>query len=100
MHFEASGERQRKQVEHWKNRLIELLESRLLERALGGAGGEARLAELAAEGADRKKDPFSAGEEKPQKNGLSRQRREKGEKKGQKTKRGKNPSKATKGNNW
>ena len=48
-HFESSGQRQRKHVEHWKNRLIELLESRLLERALGGAGGEARLAELAAE---------------------------------------------------
>src|SRR2546422_5094412 len=30
MHFEASGERQRKQVEHWKNRLLELLGSRLL----------------------------------------------------------------------
>jgi GTPase len=59
-HFETSGERQRKHVEHWKARLIELLESRLLQRALGGAGGEARLAELAAEVAERKKDPFSA----------------------------------------
>jgi len=38
-HFESSGQRQRKHVEHWKNRLIGLLESRLLERALGGAGG-------------------------------------------------------------
>src|SRR5437588_2680432 len=28
-HFEASGERKRKQVEHWKNRLMELLESRM-----------------------------------------------------------------------
>src|SRR3981189_1085623 len=37
-HFEASGERKRKQVEHWKQRLIELLESRLLRRALGGPG--------------------------------------------------------------
>lgn len=59
-HFEASGERQRKHVEHWKGRLIELLESRLLERALGGAGGEARLTELAKEVAERKKDPFAA----------------------------------------
>jgi len=46
-HFESSGQRQRKHVEHWKLRLIELLESRLLRRVLGGAGGEARLAELA-----------------------------------------------------
>src|ERR1700745_1825238 len=35
-HFELSGERKRKHVEHWKNRLVELLESRLIERALGG----------------------------------------------------------------
>ena len=69
-HFESSGQRQRKHVEHWKNRLIELLESRLLERALGGAGGEARLAELAAEVAARKKDPFSAVNEILKKSGL------------------------------
>src|SRR5246127_4441345 len=50
-HFEASGERKRKHVEHWKQRLVELLESRLLQRALGGAGGEARLTQLAEEGA-------------------------------------------------
>lgn len=59
-HFESSGERQRKHVEHWKQRLVELLESRLLQRTLGGAGGEARLCELAAQVAARKKDPFSA----------------------------------------
>src|SRR2546421_9554524 len=69
-HFEASGERKRKHVEHWKNRLIELLESRLLERALGGAGGEARLAELAADVADRKKDPFTAVNEILKSSGL------------------------------
>src|SRR6202140_4051588 len=69
-HFESSGQRQRKHVEHWKNRLIELLESRLLERALGGAGGEARLAELAAEVADRKRDPFSAVNEILKSSGL------------------------------
>src|SRR6202023_228793 len=38
-HFEASGERKRKHVEHWKQRLIELLEQRLLQRGRGGAGG-------------------------------------------------------------
>ena len=59
-HFEASGERKRKHVEHWKQRLIELLESRLLQRALGGTVGEARLTQLAEEVAERKKDPFSA----------------------------------------
>ena len=59
-HFESSGIRQKKHVEHWKNRLIEMLESRLLEKVLGGKGGEARLVALAEAVADRKKDPFSA----------------------------------------
>jgi LAO/AO transport system kinase len=70
-HFESSGERQRKHVEHWKQRLIELLESRLLQQALGGASGEARLSELAAEVAERKKDPFSAVSEILAKSGLA-----------------------------
>ena len=69
-HFESSGERRRKHVEHWKQRLIELVESRLLQRALGGAGGEARLAALAAEVADRKKDPFAAVNEILAQSGL------------------------------
>src|SRR5262249_27621818 len=46
-HFESSGERRRKHVEHWKSRLLDLLESRLLERALGNHNGEKKLADLA-----------------------------------------------------
>ncbi len=59
-HFEASGERQKKHIEHWKTRLVEMLESRLLEKVLGGKDGEARLREMAVAVAERKKDPFSA----------------------------------------
>ena len=59
-HFDSTGERQKKHIEHWKNRLIEMLESRLLEKVLGGKDGEARLRELAAAVAHRKLDPFSA----------------------------------------
>src|SRR5437879_4022932 len=69
-HFESSGQRRKKHVEHWKSRLIELLESRLLERALDRASGEARFGELAGEVADRKKDPFSAVSEILKKSGL------------------------------
>jgi LAO/AO transport system kinase len=69
-HFESSGERRRKHVEHWKQRLIELVESRLLQRALGGAGGEARLTALATEVADRRKDPFAAVNEILAQSGL------------------------------
>ena len=59
-HFESSGQRQKKHIDHWTKRLIEMLESRLLEKVLGGKDGEARLRDLAAAVADRKKDPFSA----------------------------------------
>jgi LAO/AO transport system kinase len=59
-HFESSGRRRQKHIELWQNRLIEMLESRLLERVLGGKEGEARLRALAVEVAERKKDPFSA----------------------------------------
>jgi LAO/AO transport system kinase len=58
--FEASGERQKKHSEHWKNRLLGLLESRLLEQVLRGKEGEAKLDRLAAEVSQRKKDPFTA----------------------------------------
>jgi len=70
-HFESSGERNRKHVEHWKNRLVEMLESRLLEKVLSGRNGEAKLQELAAAVAARKKDPFSAVSELLQSSGLS-----------------------------
>jgi LAO/AO transport system kinase len=59
-HFDASGVHRKKHVEHWKNRLVEMLESRLLEKHLGGKAGQARLEALAAAVAERRKDPFSA----------------------------------------
>ncbi|HXX17080.1 MAG TPA: methylmalonyl Co-A mutase-associated GTPase MeaB [Candidatus Eremiobacteraceae bacterium] len=70
-HFEAQGQREKKRIEHWQSRLIEMLESRLLENVLGGASGEARLRELAAQVAARKKDPFSAVREILTSAGLS-----------------------------
>src|SRR5580658_3164096 len=69
-HFESTGERQKKHIEHWKRRLLGLIESRLVERVLGGADGEARLAELAKEVADRRKDPFTAVNEMLRKSGV------------------------------
>jgi LAO/AO transport system kinase len=56
-HFESTGERQKK---HWQNRLIEILESRLLEKVLRGKQGEARLRAAAEAVASRRLDPFSA----------------------------------------
>jgi LAO/AO transport system kinase len=60
VHFESSGQREKKHQEHWKNRLLGLLESRILEQVLRGAEGERKLDRLAAEVAQRKKDPFTA----------------------------------------
>lgn len=59
-HFESMGQRQKKHQEHWKNRLLGLLESRLLEQVLPGKAGEEKLDRLAAEVSQRKKDPFTA----------------------------------------
>ena len=69
-HFESSGERTRKHTEHWRNHLLELLESRLVERVLNQAGGEAALNQLAADVAERRKDPFTAVSEILSKSGL------------------------------
>src|SRR2546429_428222 len=60
IHFESSGQREKKHREHWKNRLLGLLESRLLEQVLQGPEGQKRLDRMAAEVAQRKKDPFTA----------------------------------------
>ena len=70
-HFEASEERQRKRADHWKQRLIEMLQAQLLERVLDGAAGEKLLDELAADVANRKKDPFAAVGEILARSGLS-----------------------------
>ena len=59
-HFESSSERTRKHAEHWRNRLLELLEARILDRVLNAAGGEAALNRLSSDVAERRKDPFSA----------------------------------------
>jgi LAO/AO transport system kinase len=59
-HFESSGQREKKHQEYWKNRLLGLLESRLLEQTLHGAEGEKKLDRLASEVSQRKKDPFTA----------------------------------------
>src|SRR6266853_1925150 len=69
-HFESSGERSKKHTEHWRNHLLELLESRLVERVLNAAGGETALNQLAADVAERRKDPFAAVNEILTRSGL------------------------------
>lgn len=59
-HFAAVGRRNAKNVERWKQRLLELLQARLMERVAGEGLGEAALVAVANEVAERKKDPYSA----------------------------------------
>ena len=68
--FEHSTERTKKHTEHWRNRLIELLEARVLDRVLNSDGGEVALNRLATEVAERRKDPFAAVNELLRKSGL------------------------------
>jgi LAO/AO transport system kinase len=69
-HFDSPAERTKKHVEHWRSRLLELLETRILKLVLDSAGGEAALTALATEVAERRKDPFAAVHEILSKSGL------------------------------
>jgi len=56
---QESGEQRAKILEYWKQRLLLLLETQLLTRALGNDGQRA-LESLASEVAERKKNPYTA----------------------------------------
>ncbi len=59
-HFASSRESREKKTAYWKQRVLELLEARLLEGVVGSPEGQEALGRLAAEVAERKKDPYSA----------------------------------------
>jgi len=59
-HFAARGERESKHLEYWKKRLVEMLQSRVIDKFLGGRAGQALLTQLAGEVAARRMDPFTA----------------------------------------
>jgi len=69
-HFELSHERQAKRIAHWRQRLLELLESCLVERVLANCGGEKALDALAGDVAARKLDPYAAVSELLSRAGL------------------------------
>jgi LAO/AO transport system kinase len=66
---ERSGQQRAKILEYWKQRLVLLLETQLLGRALGGDGQRA-LESLASEVAERKKNPYTAVRELMARAGL------------------------------
>jgi LAO/AO transport system kinase len=62
-HRERAPGRKGRELEYWKEWLLRLLETRLVERAMGGPGGAEQFDKLAAEVAARRKDPYAAIEE-------------------------------------
>jgi LAO/AO transport system kinase len=59
----SSPEFHAREMDHWSRRLIEMLESRLIDRTLGTPARRDLLASLAKDVASRKKDPYAAVEE-------------------------------------
>ena len=68
-HMETAG-RSGKRLDRWRKRLVELLQSRLVERVLGSAQGEKSLAELSEMVAERQLDPYAAVRELLKRAGL------------------------------
>src|SRR5580704_15813569 len=73
-HFENAHERRAREVAHWKEWLLRLLESRLMERVVGEQLGEAELNRLAEQVAARKMDPYGAVNDILTKAGLGAKR--------------------------
>jgi len=59
-HFEQRQDRRAREVAHWKDWLLRLIQTRLLDRVVGAHFSEAQFNELAAEVAARRKDPYAA----------------------------------------
>jgi LAO/AO transport system kinase len=59
----SSPEFHAREMDHWSRRLIEMLESRLIDRTLGTPARKALLSALAKDVAARKKDPYAAVDE-------------------------------------
>jgi GTPase len=73
-HSAEATERRAREIALWKQRLLQLLEMRLVARVLGDSAGEAALDVLAAEVAERKKDPYAAVNELLARAGLGAKR--------------------------
>lgn len=59
-HFEKAHERRTREITHWKEWILQLLEARLLERVASRHLGERELDRISALVADRKLDPYGA----------------------------------------
>src|SRR5271170_5432748 len=59
-HLASAPNRTARQITYWKEWLLRLVETRLVERVLGDRASSAAFEKVAAEVAARKKDPYSA----------------------------------------
>jgi LAO/AO transport system kinase len=59
-HFDQAHDRKAREVSHWKEWILQLLEARLLERVVGEQLGERELDRIALQVAERKMDPYGA----------------------------------------
>jgi LAO/AO transport system kinase len=62
-HFANAQDRRARELAYWKEWLVRLLQTRLLERVVGNPMSEAQFERVAAEVAARKKDPYTAVKE-------------------------------------
>jgi LAO/AO transport system kinase len=59
-HFDQAHDRKAREIAHWKEWILQLLEARLLERVVGEQLGERELDRIAVQVAERKMDPYGA----------------------------------------
>ena len=59
-HFDQAHDRMAREISHWKEWILQLLEARLLERVVGDQLGERELDRIASQVAERKMDPYGA----------------------------------------
>ncbi|HYL69291.1 MAG TPA: methylmalonyl Co-A mutase-associated GTPase MeaB [Candidatus Limnocylindria bacterium] len=73
-HFDQADDRRAREIDHWKEWLLRLLETRLMERVVGAHMDETQFDKLAREVAARKKDPYAAVNEILARAGLGEKR--------------------------
>ena len=59
-HAESVPELRQRETDHWRRRIVEMVETRLLDSLLSRSDNQARLDTLAAQVAARKTDPYTA----------------------------------------
>jgi LAO/AO transport system kinase len=74
-HFSTADEARKKSVAHWKEHLLQLIEERLMGQLAKHGLTDRSLESMAAEVANRRKDPYSAVDEVLERAGFSTERR-------------------------